>query len=117
MNLCSIDLSKAFDKVNLHALYIKLMRRSIPVELLQTLEQWLNNCWTCMKWNSVMFFLFKINFGVRQGSILSPNLLAIYLDGIVDRLSLKNKFFVIFYADDILLVAPSICEIHKRYNT
>ena len=32
--ICAIDLSKAFDKVNHHALYIKLMKRLIPNELL-----------------------------------------------------------------------------------
>ena len=34
-NLCAIDLSKAFDKVNHHALYVKLMKRNIPVQLLE----------------------------------------------------------------------------------
>ena len=34
VNLCAIDLSKAFDKVNHHALFIKLMNRNIPVQLL-----------------------------------------------------------------------------------
>ena len=27
-------LSKAFDKVNLHALFIKLMKRNVPIQLL-----------------------------------------------------------------------------------
>jgi len=36
VNLCAIDLSKAFDKVNHHALFIKLMKRNIPVQLLKT---------------------------------------------------------------------------------
>lgn len=49
-NLCAIDLSKAFDKVNHHALLIKLMRRHLPTELLDTLEFWLNHSWTCVKW-------------------------------------------------------------------
>ena len=34
VNICALDLSKAFDKVNHHALSIKLMRRHIPVKLL-----------------------------------------------------------------------------------
>jgi len=31
VNMCAIDLHKAFDKVNHHALYIKLMKRHIPI--------------------------------------------------------------------------------------
>ena len=31
VNLCAIDFSKPFDKGNLHALFIKLMNRNIPV--------------------------------------------------------------------------------------
>ena len=34
-NLCAIDLSKAFDKVNHHALIIKLMHRNIPAQILE----------------------------------------------------------------------------------
>jgi len=32
-NLCAIDLSKAFDKVNHDALFLKLMKRLIPIQL------------------------------------------------------------------------------------
>jgi len=47
VNLCAIDLSKAFDKVNHHALLLKLMKRNIPITLLDLLEYWLNNCFCC----------------------------------------------------------------------
>ena len=33
--ICSLDLSTAFDKVNHYGLYIKLMKRLIPVVLLE----------------------------------------------------------------------------------
>jgi hypothetical protein len=46
----AIDQSKAFDKVNHHALLIKLMKRHLPTELLDTLDFWLNHCWSCIKW-------------------------------------------------------------------
>jgi len=41
VNLCIIDLSKAFDKVNYQALLIKLIKRKFPVALLNLLENWL----------------------------------------------------------------------------
>jgi hypothetical protein len=53
VNICALDLSKAFDKVNHCGLFIKLMRRFIPVQLLQTLECLFSCCWTCIKWKSV----------------------------------------------------------------
>jgi len=72
VNLCSIDLSKAFDKVNHHALFMKLMKRNLPVALLDLFENWLQNCFSCIKWNHVFSDVFAIRFGVRQGSVLSP---------------------------------------------
>ena len=38
MNISAIDLSKAFDKMNHSMLYMKLMKRLIPNELLEVLE-------------------------------------------------------------------------------
>ena len=37
VNLYALDISKAFDKVNHYALWIKLMDRSVPLTLLLTL--------------------------------------------------------------------------------
>ena len=31
-NLCAIGLSKAFDKINHHVLFLKLMKRHVPIE-------------------------------------------------------------------------------------
>jgi len=36
VNLCMLDISKAFDKVNHYCMFIKLMNRSVPVVLLLT---------------------------------------------------------------------------------
>ena len=49
VNLCAIDLSKAFDKVNHYALLIKLMRRHIPVPILEIIENLFLGCCTCIK--------------------------------------------------------------------
>jgi len=37
-NLCAIDLTKAFDKVNHHAVFMKLIRRNILVEIIEIIE-------------------------------------------------------------------------------
>ena len=56
VNICSLDLSKAFDKTNHNGLLIKLMDRII----LGTLEYWLSNGWSMHKMVQ-LFFMFFLN--------------------------------------------------------
>jgi len=44
VNLCMLDISKAFDKVNHYCMFIKLMNRSVPVVLLKVLTKWYDKC-------------------------------------------------------------------------
>ena len=46
-------------------------------------------------------YVFEINFGVRQGSILSPFLFAVYLDDLSKLCSPFDACYIILYADDI----------------
>ena len=95
-NLCALDFSKAFDKVNHSALCIKLMKRRLPVEVLNT-YYWLDICSSCIRWNGVLSQFFKLTFGVRQGSVLSPFLFAIYFDGTFDYSFNDMSSFIIVY--------------------
>ena len=46
VNVCSLDLSKAFDKMSHYALYIKLINSIIPLNLLKIIESWFNTSYT-----------------------------------------------------------------------
>jgi len=80
VNVCLLDLSKAFDKMNHYALFIKLMNRSIPIQALSVLENWFSLCLSCVKWGSVMSYFYELKTGARQGGVLSPLLFSIVID-------------------------------------
>ena len=84
--------------------------------LLDLLENWLENCFLSVKWNDFYSAPFVVKFGVRQGSVLSPFLFYVYLNDISESHTLIPRSCVILYADDILLIAPSIGELQRMLH-
>jgi len=109
VNVCLLDLSKAFGKMDHSALYLKLMDRSTPVHILNVIQNWFSLCMSCVKWGSVMSHFYELKAAVRQGGVLSPILFGIYIDDLVklvDKTNTGCKIGVLctaifLYADDI----------------
>lgn len=116
INMCALDLTKAFDKMNHHGLFIKLMEKRIPVMLLRVIEHWFSIGNTCVKWGTYFSHSFKLLCGVRQGGVLSPYLFAVYIDSVYQKAAATRAgcyfkgicFSILMYADDIILLAPSV---------
>jgi len=116
VNVCTLDLSKAFDRMNHYALLTKLMDRKLPIQLLTIFESWFSISVTCVKWNGHVSHFFNLSAGVRQGGVLSPLFFAIFIDQLVDRVKSVNAgcyistvcCSIFLYADDILLIAPTV---------
>jgi len=86
INICALDLSKAFDKMNHHGLFISLMQKRLPVNVLCVLENWFSICATYVRWGNLFSLTFIPSCGIQQGGVLSPYLFAIYIDSLVDRI-------------------------------
>jgi Reverse transcriptase (RNA-dependent DNA polymerase) len=48
--------------------------------------------------------------------VLSPHLFATYIDDILKRINVNQRLFIILYADDTLLLAPSLSELQVSFN-
>ena len=87
VNLCFVDLSKAFDNVNHSVLFMKLLKKGLPICFIRLLLNWYNKCLCCVKWGSAVSRLFLVSQGVRQGGVLSPILFCVYVDDALSKLN------------------------------
>ena len=122
INLCFMDISKGFDKVNNYVLLLKLMKRNLPVSLIKLLYYWFSISSNQVRWCNVLSDPYKLLAGVRQGGILSPVLFSIYIDDFVKAFNKRGCRYkglsasIIVYADDILLLSPTLHELQCMIN-
>jgi hypothetical protein len=107
-----LDVQKAFDKVWHPGLIFKLISLGVPTQLVNLLKSFLQNRQFSIKVENQFSSNRNINAGVPQGSCLSPQLFAIY----VNDLPLHPKAKVALFADDTLLYATSISNLHAANN-
>ena len=84
--------------------FLKLTKRRIPIDLLIVLENWSSSgdaCVKCKVWSNC----FEVNFGIRQGSVLSPYLCNIYLNDRLKTIATNDHHY---NADDILFIALTV---------
>jgi exonuclease III len=121
VNVCTLDISKAFDKVNLFVLLCKLMDRNIPNYVINVLYDWFSNNYITVKWLNILSSRCPVNSGVRQGGVLSPVLFAIYVDDILVKLRKSRLGCTIqglsvnayMYADDLIILSGSVTDLQK----
>ena len=86
---CFLDASKAFDRVDHGLLFQKLEKKGLPNTILTFLLNWYTTQSMSIQWShNSLSISFTVSNGVRQGGVLSPFLFAIYLDSLLEELSL-----------------------------
>jgi len=96
----------------------------LPVLFLRILIIWYSSQSLCVRWGSYTSSSFNVSNGVRQGGVLSPVLLNVYMDELSAILrssqigcSISSHFYNhFFYADDLVLLSPSPKGLQKLIN-
>ena len=98
-----------------HGVLFRTLRdRGLPLPILRFMLSWYATQQMQVRWGSCLSDVFHVSNRVWQGSVLSPVLFAVYLDGLLAELSGSgvgcywgSLFAGAFcYADDIVLLAP-----------
>ena len=111
----TLDCSKAFDKCLFDKLFQKLSDRNLPSIVIRALVHVYEEQEGCVKLLENKSDMFRITNGTRQGSVLSPTLFAVYLDGLLLQLRELGVgchlggwwVGAACFADDLFLLAPS----------
>lgn len=113
---CFLDLSRAFDLVNYDILWHKLRRSKVPTQVVDLLGYWYENQINNVRWGDAQSNDFRLDCGVRQGGLTSPDLFNHYINDLIVELRSTNIGCHIgnvcvnnlSYADDMVLLSPSI---------
>ncbi|CAG9133706.1 unnamed protein product [Plutella xylostella] len=118
---CFLDLSRAFDLVNYNLLWEKLKNADVNSNVVSLLRYWYENQTNSVKWGDTMSNDYRLECGVRQGGLTSPDLFNLYINDLIEELRgtgigchvggvcVNN----LSYADDMVLLSPSIKALRR----
>ena len=124
---CFIDFTKAFDYINRHALFYKLIMNSVKGKSLKILIDMFNKSSSMVCVNAALSEKIDSSYGVLQGGFLSPKLFNSYLcdlGGHLDKSIGVNihgtKVAHLLYSDDLALLATTAeglqSQLQNLYN-
>jgi len=122
--IASLDIRKAFDRVSHFKLYKSLLDARVPVIIVDVLSNWYSKLYYAVRWNSALSAQFAVFSGVRQGSCISPAIFNVFMNVFIKQLKqlgvgchISSLFLgCILYADDLLLLSPSVIGLQSMLD-
>ena len=72
VNVCCLDIKKAFDRANWWGILLMLQRKNINPQIINVIEHWFMISSAQVRWNGCLSDPISLAAGVRQGGVLSP---------------------------------------------
>ena len=98
----ALDMSKAFDTINIHTLIKKLLQTNIPGTIIKFIANYIKGREAYTIYGNHTSRQRQFKTGVPQGGVLSPTLLNIYTSGLPPP---SAPVQVMAYADDITITS------------
>ncbi|XP_059057457.1 uncharacterized protein LOC131851051 [Achroia grisella] len=100
-------------------------RQAVPCQLVDLFKYWYDHQVNQVKWSGSFSEEYRLRCGVRQGGLSSPALFSLYVNDLIDGLSSArigcsihgNMINSISYADDMVLLSPSISALRRLLKT
>jgi hypothetical protein len=113
---CSLDLTKAFDRINHYALLKAMHQKGMPVYMIKLFADWWGKMKDVVMWRGKSSMSFLVGSGVPQGSLLGGKFFNLMMDSVLEMLKLNDlgchvggEFAgALAYADDLILLSPSV---------
>ena len=119
------DFERAFDTVSRNALWYKLVERGVSWKIITMIKSIYQHVKSCVKFGNTMELLFDVTLGLNQGEPLSPLLLILFINDIVNIIDSENvhennltflSIFLLPFADDIILFTTNLATLQVQIN-
>jgi hypothetical protein len=119
-----LDIKAAYDSVDRSLLWSRCAHVGLPGNVIAILQALFDNNCSYIALNGCKSESFPISSGVLQGSLLSPILYSVFIDGLIDYLRLHGPGIIVggkrlnclLYADDIALLANCAEDLQTLLN-